>query len=69
MPLKSDLREFVALLNSKEVEYLVVADLDGIPTHFIGRDELIRNKQSTGRVRDLGDADELRKRAPNRSLE
>lgn len=38
------------------------AELDGIPTHFMGRNELIRNKESTGRVRDLGDADELRKR-------
>ena len=39
------------------------ADLDGIPTHFIGREELIRNKEATGRARDLGDADELRKTA------
>ena len=150
MPLNSDLREFVALLNSNEVEYLVVgafavsfhgyprytadldvlirptpenarrmlrvlgdfgfasmgiseadlqapegviqlgvkpnridllttisgvsfdeawagrcdAELDGIPTHLIGRQELIRNKEATGRVRDMGDADELRKRHP-----
>src|SRR3954462_2092044 len=150
MPLNSDLREFLALLNSNEVEYLIVgafavgfhgyprytgdldvlvrptpdnanrvlktlrefgfesmgisaadlqaadcviqlgvnpnrvdlltaisgvafeeawaghcdAELDGIATHFIGREELIRNKESTGRARDLGDADELRKRKP-----
>jgi len=38
------------------------ADLDGVATQFIGRNELIRNKESTGRPRDLGDADELRKR-------
>lgn len=148
MPLNSDLREFIALLNSNEVEYLVVgafavsfhgyprytgdldllvrpapenagrilraisefgfeslqvteadlqtpgfvlqlgispnridllttisgvtfeeawttrcnADIDGIATHYIGRNELIRNKESTGRARDLGDAEELRKR-------
>jgi len=148
MPLSSDLREFVALLNSNEVEYLVVgafavgyhgyprytgdldvlvrptlenagrvlralsqfgfdgigisiadlqtperviqlgvnpnridlltaisgvsfeeawvsrcdADLDGTPVHFIGRAALIRNKEATGRARDLGDAEELRKR-------
>jgi len=37
-------------------------DLDGTPTHFIGREALIRNKEATGRARDLGDADELRKR-------
>jgi hypothetical protein len=148
MPLNKDLREFIALLNSNEVEYLVVgafavayhgwprytADLDilvrpseanagrlltalsqfgfgttgiatedflspdtvvqlgikpnrvdiltsisglsfdeawdsrtqgnleGIEARFIGRDALILNKESTGRAKDLGDADELRKR-------
>ncbi len=148
MPLSKDLREFLALLNSNEVEYLVVgafavafhgysrytADLDlfvrptpentdramralaqfgfgnagmhaqdfqspgnaillgvkpnrvdlltgisgvtfeeawaartkgeleGIPTQFIGREELLRNKRSTGRAKDMGDAEELRKR-------
>ncbi|HVZ17839.1 MAG TPA: hypothetical protein VG897_12020 [Terriglobales bacterium] len=148
MPLISDLREFIALLNSNEVEYLVVgafavsfhgyprytgdldilvrptaenaarilqaisefgfmglgitasnlqtpefvlqlgvspnridilttisgvtfdeawsarcdAKIDGLETHYIGRNELIRHKEATGRARDLGDADELRKR-------
>lgn len=38
------------------------ADLDGTATHFIGRGELIRNKERTGRAKDLGDAEELRKR-------
>jgi len=38
------------------------APIDGLETHYIGRDELIRNKEATGRARDLGDADELRKR-------
>ena len=37
------------------------AELDGIPTHYIGLAELLRNKESTGRARDLGDAEELRK--------
>jgi hypothetical protein len=36
--------------------------LDGIPATFIGRTALIRNKESTGRAKDLGDAEELRKR-------
>ena len=36
--------------------------LDGIPASFIGKDALIRNKESTGRAKDLGDAEELRKR-------
>ena len=37
--------------------------LEGIPTQFIGRAELLRNKESTGRAKDLGDSEELRKRA------
>jgi len=38
------------------------ATIDGLRTQYIGRDELIRNKEATGRARDLGDAEELRKR-------
>lgn len=37
--------------------------LDGLDTRFIGREALIRNKESTGRAKDKGDADELRKRS------
>ena len=40
------------------------AELDGIATHFIGRAALLRNKERTGRAKDLGDAEELRKRSP-----
>lgn len=42
------------------------AELDGIATHFIGRAALLRNKEHTGRAKDLGDAEELRKRDPER---
>ncbi len=38
------------------------AELDGVATRFIGRAALLRNKQQTGRAKDLGDAEELRKR-------
>jgi hypothetical protein len=38
-------------------------DLDGTPTNFIGREALIRNKEHTGRAKDSGDAEELRKRS------
>jgi hypothetical protein len=38
------------------------ASLDGVLTYFIGKEALIRNKQATGRAKDLGDAEELRKR-------
>jgi hypothetical protein len=37
--------------------------IDLITTHFIGRAELLRNKEQTGRAKDLGDAEELRKRS------
>ena len=39
------------------------AELDGIAAQFIGIAALIRNKEHTGRARDLGDAEELRKRS------
>jgi hypothetical protein len=39
------------------------ADLGGVPVRYIGRSALLRNKESTGRAKDLGDADELRKRS------
>jgi hypothetical protein len=98
MQIQKDLREFVELLNSNEVEYLVVGafavaywsglrqimrntsisgvsfneawasreggELSGVPALFIGREALLRNKESTGRTKDLGDAEELRKRSP-----
>jgi hypothetical protein len=42
------------------------AELDGVATHFIGRAALLRNKQQTGRAKDLGDVEELRKRTTER---
>jgi predicted nucleotidyltransferase len=42
----------------------VAGDIDGIAVQFIGLTELLRNKESTGRPKDIGDADELRKRHP-----
>ena len=42
----------------------VVGVMDGIPATYIGRTALIRNKESTGRAKDRGDAEELRKRGP-----
>jgi len=36
--------------------------IEGVATQFIGREALIRNKESTGRAKDLGDAEELRRR-------
>jgi hypothetical protein len=41
-----------------------LAELDGVAVFFIGRTPLLRNKESTGRAKDLGDAAELRRRDP-----
>jgi hypothetical protein len=40
----------------------VVGAIDGIPVQVVGLDDLIRNKESTGRLQDRADAEELRKR-------
>jgi hypothetical protein len=42
----------------------VQGELDGLAIQVVGLEELIRNKESTGRLKDLGDAEELRKRRP-----
>ncbi len=40
----------------------VTGSVGDVPVSFIGLDELLINKDSTGRAKDLGDAEELRKR-------
>ena len=40
--------------------------LDGLPVDFIGLEDLLCNKDSTGRPQDLTDAGELRKRCADR---
>ncbi len=42
----------------------VQGSLDGIPVSYISLEDLIRNKEATGRAKDLGDAEELKKRRP-----
>jgi hypothetical protein len=49
--LHSDLREFVELLNSHGVEYLVVGGLES----------LLQNKRASGRPKDLADVDKLQR--------
>jgi hypothetical protein len=83
MPLNRDLREFVELLNSNRVEYLIVGAFavayHGFPRYTGDLDILvrpnpenarrilevllIRNKENTGRAKDRGDAEELRRRS------
>jgi predicted nucleotidyltransferase len=42
------------------------AELEGVAVQFIGCEALLLNKESTGRAKDLGDAEELRKRNTKR---
>jgi glycine cleavage system aminomethyltransferase T len=37
------------------------ADLEGVTIHFLGRDALVRNKQATGRTKDLADVARLKR--------
>ena len=39
----------------------IAAPLDGVSTFFISYDNLIKNKLSTGRLKDAADADELKR--------
>jgi len=38
------------------------ADFDGIPAHFIGLPELVKNKKTSGRLQDLADLEKLGER-------
>ena len=40
----------------------IAGSIDGLPVLFLGREELIRNKESAGRPQDIADAIALRKR-------
>jgi len=53
-----DFAEMLAALSAAGADYLLVgADA------LIGREDLLRNKRATGRLRDLADAEELEKLA------
>jgi hypothetical protein len=39
----------------------VRSDLDETPVSFIGKEQLLRNKRSTGRLKDLADAEQIEK--------
>ena len=47
------------MLNAHEVEYLVVGSYGGVTVHFIGREDLIANKHTLGRKKDLADLEAL----------
>lgn len=39
----------------------MTVDLEGLPVHFLGLEDLVASKKATGRPKDLGDLDELGK--------
>jgi hypothetical protein len=64
-PNRIDLITSIAGVTFEEAwESRVAGTLDGLPVTYIGREILIRNKESTGRPQDLGDAQRLRQRPP-----
>jgi len=40
-------------------ESRAVADLEGLPVAFLGREALIANKRASGRLKDLADVERL----------
>jgi hypothetical protein len=47
-------------------ETRAAGELDGLPVYFIGKTELLRNKDATGRSKDKIDADQLRRIPPGK---
>lgn len=45
------------------IDRAVVVDIDGMHVPFISREDLVRNKRSSGRSQDLADIDALERRA------
>ena len=59
-----DFKDFLRLLSSHGVKYLVVGgyeviDIDDIPVNFISLEDLKTNKQACGRYKDLEDLKHL----------
>ncbi|HUO84987.1 MAG TPA: hypothetical protein VM534_07735, partial [Thermoanaerobaculia bacterium] len=64
-PNRIDLLTSISGLDYDEVQATGVdGDLDGIPVRFIGREALLKNKRSTGRLKDAADAEDLSKNEP-----
>lgn len=71
--LNQNFKEFIELLNSNSVKYMVVGgyalaihgcprytkDIDGILVDIIDIDGLKENKRATGRLQDLADVEKL----------
>jgi predicted nucleotidyltransferase len=61
-PLRIDILNEIDGVNFKEAEQnLMTIDVDGLLIKYIGLDDLIKNKQVSGRHRDISDVKELNK--------
>jgi predicted nucleotidyltransferase len=59
-PNRIDLLTSLSGVDAESVwEARVEGELDGLPIHFIGREELIRNKRASGRAQDRADLEAL----------
>ncbi|MBI4908347.1 MAG: hypothetical protein HY820_32270 [Acidobacteria bacterium] len=66
-PNRIDLITSIAGVSFEEAwESRVAGQIDGVPVYFIGREALIRNKETVGRDQDKTDVRALRKREPER---
>lgn len=62
-PLRIDILNAISGVNFDEAyENKVEGEVDGLKINFINVEEFIRNKEATGRHKDLGDIASLRKR-------
>jgi predicted nucleotidyltransferase len=61
-PLRIDILNEIDGVTFKDA-YLnkLIIDVDGLPVNYIGLDDLIKNKQVSGRQRDISDISELNK--------
>jgi len=61
-PLRIDILNEIDGINFKDA-YLnkLIIDIEGLPINYIGLDDLIKNKQTTGRKQDLTDVNALNK--------
>jgi predicted nucleotidyltransferase len=61
-PLRIDiLNEIDGITFSEALPNKLIIDIEGLPINYIGLDDLIKNKQVSGRDRDLSDINELNK--------
>ena len=61
-PLRIDILNEIDGVNFEEAySKKLIIDVDGLPVNYIGLDDLIKNKQVSGRHQNLADVNELNK--------